>query len=68
MAEMAIYLVFRNYGLRRKTRQTRVPAEAMGLLTPLAAEKATTLDLLEIAWKFRLGITHAKRITRWRKS
>ena len=68
MAELAIYLVFRNYGLRRKTRQTRVPAEAMGLLTPLAAEKATTLDLLEIAWKFRLGITHAKRITRWRKS
>ena len=61
LAELAIYLLLRNYALRRKTVQTRIPAETMGLVTPGAAEP----DILDIAWDFRLSFSHAKRISQW---
>ena len=63
LSELSVYLVFRNYALRYKTEQTQIPAEEMGLVIPSAAE----LDVLDRAWSFRLGVTHAKRITRWLK-
>ena len=63
LSELSVYLIFRNYALRYKTEQTQIPAEEMGLVIPSAAE----LDLLDRAWSFRLGVTHAKRITRWLK-
>ena len=61
--ELAIYLIGRNYMLRRKTSQKTIPAEAMGLVAPSAAG----LDLLDRAWNFRLGIAQARRISRWRR-
>ena len=119
-SEMMIYLVGRNYSLRRKTRQRFVPASQLGLarrdiraeLLHLMVEKEThaavslleehpeaaerllkrgvkeavammrkgpnaaikvlrkappvpKLDYLKQAWDFRLGITDAKRISRW---
>ena len=64
MAELAVYLLMRNYALRRKTEQKIVPAEAMGLVTPGAARP----NPLDIAWEFRLSITHAKRISGWLRS
>ena len=64
MAELAVYLLLRNYALRRKTEQKIVPAEAMGLVTPGAALP----NALDIAWEYRLSITHAKRISGWLRS
>ena len=64
LAELAVYLLQRNYALRRKPEQTKIPADPMGLITP----KAAKLDLLETAWGFRLGIAHARRISEWLKA
>ena len=64
LAELAVYLLQRNYALRRKPEQTIIPADPMGLVTP----KAAKLDLLETAWGFRLGIAHARRISEWLKA
>ena len=61
--EISIYLLLRNYTLRRKTEQKTIPAVAMGLLPPSAAK----IDLPDCAANFRLGLSHAEKITRWRK-
>ena len=61
--EISIYLLLRNYTLRRKTVQKAIPAEAMGLLPP----KAAKIVLPDCAANFRLGLSHAEKITRWRK-
>ena len=64
LPELAVYLLLRNYTVRRKTEQKIIPAQAMGLVAP----KAARLDPLETAWSFRLGTTHAIRIREWLKS
>ena len=62
-AELWVYLLRQNYTLRRKTPSRTIPARAVGLVTDAAAR----LDLVEIAWRFRLGIEHAHRISRWQR-
>ena len=64
LPELAVYLLLRNYTLRRKTDQKIIPAQTMGLVAP----KAARLDPLETAWSFRLGTTHARKIREWLKS
>ena len=63
MDELIVYLLGRNYALRKKTTQKVIPARAFGLIT----DETAKLDMLEAAWGFRLGISHAKRISRWRR-
>ena len=64
LQELTVYLLSRNYMLRRKTTQKTIPAQAMGLVT----EGAADLDMLEAAWDFRLGIAHAEKMSRWQKT
>ena len=63
MAELWVYLLRQNYTLRRKTPSRTIPARAVGLVTDGAAQ----LDLLEVAWGFRLGLEHGHRISRWQR-
>ena len=63
MAELWVYLLRQNYTLRRKTTSQRIPARALGLVT----DGASRLDLLEVAWGFRLGLEHGHRISRWQR-
>ena len=96
--ELSVYLIGRNYMLRRKTAQKTIPAVAMGLAKSTAADKQregpraaerhragsrtdekqragpqaaerheTRLDLAKVACDFRLGISHARRISGWRR-
>ena len=103
--ELSVYLIGRNYMLRRKTAQKKIPAVAMGLApssadppadnpaagpraagrhktrpdlakaaadTPAARPQAadrheTRLNLAKVACDFRLGISHARRISGWRR-
>ena len=60
-SELAIYLLLRNYGLSTTPRppDALVPAEAMGLANDDREDPA------DIAWRFRLGIRHARMISRW---
>ena len=89
LGELSIYLLGRNYLLRRKSEQVKIPAVAMGLAkstavalprpefgdtddvapaNPRAAPRhETNLDLAKVACDFRLGISHARRISRWRQ-
>ena len=60
-AELWIGLLLRNYGKRVKSRRKTVPAETMGLTRP----KEPELDLVRHAWDFRLGTSHARRLSRW---
>ena len=59
--ELAIYLLLRNYGLRKRPQLpgATIPAEAKGL-----ADQETP-DPAEVAWHFRLGVEHARQISRW---
>ena len=59
--ELAIHLLLRNYGLikRPPLPGATVPAEVLGL-----ADEETP-DPAEIAWRFRLGVEHARQISRW---
>ena len=61
--ELAIYLLLRNYGLTKRPTMpgTTIPAEAVGLADEDEPDPA------EIAWRFRIGIEHARQISRWRR-
>ena len=63
MAELWVYLLRQNYTLRRKTTSRTIPARAVGLVTDGAAK----LELLDVAWRFRLGLEHGHRISRWQR-
>ena len=84
--EMTVYLLSRNYRLRRKTDQKKIPAVMMGLARlPANAPRAKTndgvqpsgpraaprhesrLDLAKVACDFRLGISHARKVSQWRQ-
>ena len=65
MAESSIHLLGRNYALMSKDGET-IPAQELGLFTsrpPFASVK----HLAPIVEQFRLGLTHAEKITRWRR-
>ena len=63
-SELTVYLLRRNYGLRTRPPPT-VPAHAMGLDLP-EGERPDSEDPADLAWNFRLGLTQARSITRWR--
>ena len=61
LCELWLYLLMRNYTIRKKTKQRGIPAQALGL----AARKAQAPDLVELAVSFRLGREHAERMSAW---
>ena len=61
LAELWIVLLWRNYGVRHKTRNKIPPARLLQLMTP----KESVPDLVRLAWEFQLGVEHARRITQW---
>ena len=63
-SELAVYLLRHNHGLRTRPPPT-VPAHAMGLALP-EGERPDSEDPADLAWNFRLGLTQARWITRWR--
>lgn len=61
LAELWIALLWRNYGVRVKTRNKVPPARPMKLTRP----KESLPNLPRLVFDFRLGVKEAKRITRW---
>ena len=62
--ELAIYLLLRNYGLRKWPQPPRIrPRPGHGLV---GADEDKP-DPADIAWRFRLGVEHAKQISEWRR-
>ena len=64
LCELWMYLLMRNYAIRKKTEQRGIPAQAFRLATP----KAQAPDLVEIALAFRLGRRHAERMSAWQRA
>lgn len=69
MSEVWIYLLRRNYRLRRRTKQKRIPAEQLGLMTDKEAARVLSRPIpdafLHIVKTFRLGLSEAARMTKW---
>ena len=63
-SELAVYLLRHNHGLRTRPPPT-VPAHAIGLDLP-EGERPDSEDPADLAWNFRLGMTQARWISRWR--
>ena len=61
LCELLLYLLMRNYGIRKKTKQRGIPARALRLMAP----KGKDPDLVEVARSFRLGRAHAERMSGW---
>ena len=63
MAEVVLYLLVRNYAAGAYTSAgALLPAQAMGIM-PRNGRHA---DVLDVAWTFRLGLEHARRLSEWR--
>ena len=60
-AELWIQILWRNFGLRKKTKRSRPPAKALGL----ARKSEGNPDLPGLAWDFRLGMSHAEKMSAW---
>lgn len=60
-AELWIQILWRNFGLRRKTKRSRPPAKALCL----ARKSEGNPDLPGLAWDFRLGMSHAEKMSAW---
>lgn len=60
-AELWLALLERDFGPRRRKGTGAARAEAMGL----AGKSERYVDLGKEAWEFRLGISHAERISEW---
>ena len=69
MSELWLYLLHRNYWLRAKTDQKLIPAHALGLMTDKEAQRVSRRVVEEhfrdIVLDFRLGLSHATRMSRW---
>lgn len=69
LGELWVYLMQRNYRLRRRTKQKKIPAHALGLMTEKQVIKTTqrkpTDHFSEIVMDFRLGLLQAGRMSRW---
>ena len=67
LGEMWIYLLARNY--RARSGSDPIPAHKLGLMTDTEAASVTggiiEDDFVEIALDFRLGLSHARRMTGW---
>ena len=61
MQEYWLTMAWRNYGVRVKTANRIPPAKPLGLMR----QKESSPDLAALAWDFRLGLEHARRMTRW---
>ena len=61
LQEVWIVVLWRNYGVRIKTRRKVTPARPMRLMRP----KEKVPDLAKLAWDFRLGLKEARRISKW---
>ncbi len=64
LSELTVYLFRRNHGLLTRPPPT-VPAHAMGL-SLAEGERPDSDDPVDLAWNFRLGVTQARWISRWR--
>ena len=60
-AELWVYLLDFNYRLRKRDKRKVPRAVDMGL----AGARDRVVRLHDVAWNFRLGVTHAKEISRW---
>ena len=60
-AELSMYLLLRNYYRRPAAEERHVRAEAMGLVPRHRPVPAPD----KVVWSFRLGVAHAREITRW---
>ena len=69
MSELWLYLLHRNYWLRPITDQRFIPAHVLGLMTDKEAKKVSKSvvedNLRYIVLNFRLGLSHAKRMSKW---
>ena len=69
MSELWLYLLNRNYWLRPKTDQKLIPAHALGLMTDKEAQRVSRSvvedNFRDIVLHFRLGLSHAKRMSKW---
>ena len=60
-AELWVYLLDFNYRLRKRDKRKVPRAVDMGL----ASASDRVVRLHDVAWNFRLGVAHAKEISRW---
>ena len=71
LGELWVYLMQRNHRLRKRTKQKKIPAHALGLMTEKQAVKTTQSrpaeHLSKIVMDFRLGLPQAGRMSRWHR-
>ena len=69
ISELWLYLLHRNYWLRPKTDQKSIPAHVLGLMTDRQAQSVSRSIVedyfRDIVLHFRLGLSHAKRMSKW---
>ena len=61
LGELWIALLWRNYGVRYKTKRKVTPAKPMQLAGPTEPVP----DLVKLAWNYRLGLDEAANISLW---
>ena len=69
LSELWLYLLHRNYWLRPITDQTFIPGHALGLMTNREVQSVSRSvvehKFRDIVLTFRLGLSHARRMSKW---